>query len=106
MAKRRGHGEGSIYQRKDGRWTGAVDMGWRDGKRHRKTVYGKTRREVAEKVREVQRQIQQGLPVPPERLTVGQWLTAWLQTGLSQSASPNRACRRRLPVITVDLIKS
>lgn len=89
MAKRRGHGEGSIYQRKDGRWAGAVEMGWQDGKRRRKTVYGRTRREVADKVREVQQQIEQGIPIPPERLTVAQWLSRWLQTGLSQSASPN-----------------
>ena len=46
MAKRRGHGEGAIYQRvrEHGRWIGAVDLGWEDGKRKRKTVSGRTRR--------------------------------------------------------------
>lgn len=42
MAKRRGHGEGSIYQRQDGRWAATVDLGWHDGKRKRKAVYAKT----------------------------------------------------------------
>ena len=44
MASRRGHGEGSIYQRKsDNLWVGTVDLGWVDGKRKRKVVYGATR---------------------------------------------------------------
>ncbi len=44
--KRRGHGEGSIYKRNDGRWTATLSLG--DGKR--KSFYGKTRREVKEKL--------------------------------------------------------
>ncbi len=49
MAKRRrGHGEGTIVQRSDGRWMAQIDLGYVDGKRKRKTVYGKTRKEVAE----------------------------------------------------------
>lgn len=48
MAKktRRSHGEGSVYRRSDGRWVAAIDLGWIDGKRRRKTVYGATEREV------------------------------------------------------------
>ena len=34
----RGHGEGTITQRKDGRWQAQISLG--DGKR--KTLYGKT----------------------------------------------------------------
>ena len=50
-AKRRGNNEGSIYQRKDGRWCGAVTVGYKtDGKPVRKTAYGSTRQEVAKKV--------------------------------------------------------
>ena len=47
---RRGQGEGSIYQRKDGRWVAELDLGWEAGKRKRKPIYGKTRREVQEKL--------------------------------------------------------
>ena len=39
---RRRHGEGSIYQRADGRWVGAVGLA--DGTR--KIIYGKTRIDV------------------------------------------------------------
>jgi hypothetical protein len=41
---KRGAREGSIYKRGDGRWVAAVSIG--AGKR--KTVYGETRRDVAE----------------------------------------------------------
>jgi integrase len=48
---RRGNNEGSIYQRKDGRWCGSVTTGHKtNGTPIRKDVYGKTRNEVAQKV--------------------------------------------------------
>lgn len=77
MAKRRGHGEGSIYQRKDGRWAAAVDLGWTDGKRKRKTVYGKTQGEVVAEMRVLQRQQATGT-VPDDRITVAEFLIDFL----------------------------
>jgi hypothetical protein len=44
---RRGHGEGSIYHRSDGRWAASISL---EG-RKRKTLYGKTRKEVQEKLK-------------------------------------------------------
>ncbi len=41
MGSRRGNGEGSICQRSDGRWMARVDLGYVDGKRKRKQIYGK-----------------------------------------------------------------
>jgi len=78
---RRGHGEGSIYQRADGRWTAVVDPGFENGKRKRKQVYGKTQREVREQLTAVLRDKDLGLAVrTDERQTVEQYLTGWLQT--------------------------
>jgi len=48
--RRRGHGEGSIYRRPDGRWAATIDLGWQGGKRRRKFLYGKTRAEVARRL--------------------------------------------------------
>ncbi len=79
MAKRRGHGEGAVYQRADGRWCASVDQGWEGGKRKRKVIYGKTRREVAEKLVVVQRTTQQGLPAQDDQITVGGFLDQWLR---------------------------
>lgn len=80
MGNRRGHGEGSIYQREsDGKWCTSVDLGRMEGKRRRKVIYGRTRKEVAEKLKVVLREQQQGLPVIVERQTVGQFLERWLE---------------------------
>ncbi|MGC9960856.1 MAG: hypothetical protein ABSE47_03005 [Acidimicrobiales bacterium] len=36
---RRPAGDGSVYEAPDGRWRGAVDLGWVDGKRRRVAAY-------------------------------------------------------------------
>jgi hypothetical protein len=46
MTRRRNAGEGSIFQRSDGRWCAQLDLGWEGGKRRRKYVYGATAQEV------------------------------------------------------------
>ncbi len=89
MASRRGHGEGAIYRREsDGLWCTAVHLGYVDGKRRRKVVYGKTRREVAEKLKVVLRDQQQGLPVAVERQTLDQFLTRWLADDVKPTKAP------------------
>src|SRR3954452_10022857 len=86
---KRGHHEGSIYRREsDGRWVASIDLGYVNGKRKRKAIYGKTRREVAEKLTASQRDRQLGLPVAPEQQTVAQFLTHWLETVVRPSVRP------------------
>jgi integrase len=85
---RRGHDEGSIYQREsDGKWVAAVNLGYAsDGKRKRKVFYGDTRKEVAEKLKTALHEHQQGtLPTNTERQTVEQFLTNWLQNTAKQT---------------------
>ncbi len=51
MKTKRGNREGSIYQRSDGRWVGQVALpGDSRATRKRKTVYGRTRADVRQKV--------------------------------------------------------
>ena len=76
---RRGPNEGTIYQRKDGRWTGAVQIGYGGGRRIRKFVFGQTRKEVAEKLEVVLRARRSNLPIPDERQKLGQFLERWLE---------------------------
>jgi integrase len=79
MGKRRGHGEGSIYQREsDGRWVAQLNLGIVGGTRRRQVFYGKTRKEAAEKLRLAQQALDQGLPTTPEKQTVGRFLARWL----------------------------
>ncbi|MGD0076617.1 MAG: hypothetical protein ABSD31_20150 [Candidatus Binataceae bacterium] len=77
--KRRGNHEGAIYQRKDGRWEAKLDLAWQDGRRHRPSVYGRTRAEVADELTKLLRKRQQGLPVRGQRQTVAQYLADWLE---------------------------
>ena len=79
MSTRRGRGEGSITRRADGRWMARVDLGWQDGKRRRKTLYGRTKREVQDKLRETLHRADHGLPPVPEQETVGTFLHRWLE---------------------------
>ena len=50
---RRPNGEGSIYQRKDGLWTGAITITQTDGNFKRKIVYGHSETEVSKKLIEI-----------------------------------------------------
>lgn len=77
--KRRGQGEGSIFRRSDnGLWVGSLDLGWRGG-RIRRSFYGKTRREVQDKVQTAQQSMRQGLEPASERLTVDAYLRDWIE---------------------------
>jgi integrase len=81
MAKRRANREGSIYRRNaDGRWIGAVRMGrGPDGKQIRKYVSAKTRGEVANKLKILQRQIDDGRLPRDGHITLSVLIERWSQ---------------------------
>ena len=83
---RRGHGEGSIYQRKDGRWTASITM---EG-RKRKTFYGKTRKEVQEQLKTALHQQQQGTLATGPQQTVQQYLQSSDQPKNTESQADNK----------------
>ncbi|WP_322769069.1 site-specific integrase [Frankia sp. Cr1] len=77
--RRRSHGEGSLYQREsDGRWVGVVDLGWIDGKRRRRVVYGKTEKEALGKIRELRKAADQGQDLAAKPRTVTEWMNYWM----------------------------
>lgn len=82
---RRGHGEGSIYRRADGRWVGAVSL---EG-RKRKYFYGKTRKEVQEQLNKALRDLQQGIRPPSGRQTLGQFIVTWIEEVAKLTVRPN-----------------
>lgn len=85
---RRANGEGSIYQRKDGRWTGAVYVFNRDGGRQRRQVYGSSRIEVAGKVADLVRLNEQHVPAAPVTITVQEFADSWVQQLASGGLKP------------------
>jgi integrase len=86
---KRGAHEGSIYQRQDGRWAASVHLGYQDGKRQRKTFYGKTRRNVQERMTKALGEVHAGLPVrSDDRETVADYLARWLTVSAAQRVRP------------------
>jgi integrase len=74
---RRGHGEGHIRKRSDrDAWEGQLSLG--DGTL--KSVYGKTRQEVQQKLARMRHDLERGLPLADERQTVKRYLESWLET--------------------------
>ena len=88
--RRRGHGEGAIYQTADGRFRAAVDLGWSDGRRQRRYVSGKTRAEAAKKLRQLQQRTDAGLPTENGRPAT---FETWLNTYLDTIAAPRLRAR-------------
>ena len=88
MPRKRGQNEGSIYRMKDRRWRAAVSIGWKNSKRVRKTFTAQTRTEVAEKLIQALRSRQLGLPIAPEKQTVGQFLCSWLEKHAKSKVRP------------------
>lgn len=89
MAKKRGHGEGSIYRRKDGRWVGEIFLGFdQSGKKKVLRFYGKTREEVQNELIKALRDRQLGVLGEPARQTVGQFLQDWLENSVKGSVRP------------------
>jgi integrase len=78
MVKKRGNGEGSITRRKDGGWMAQYTVYTAEG-RKRKTLYGKTRKEVAEKLTKAMSDRDGGIVYEASKLTVGEYLDRWLR---------------------------
>lgn len=75
-------GAGSIRQRSDGTWEARFVVGTNPatGKLIRKSVYGKTQADVRKKMTEKLQEVDNGIYKEPARMTVAEWLDAWLET--------------------------
>lgn len=92
MAKKRGNGEGSIYQRKeDGKWVGSITLD--SGKR--KVFYGDKRSDVKDKMVAVLHEQHQGTLVTSGPQTVAQFLTDWLENTHKRQIRPRTYERYR-----------
>ncbi len=80
MAKKRGAGEGSIYQRDDGLWVANVTIGCDEaGRRRRRVVYAPTQAEAVEKLAALRTERVEGTLAEPSKLRVGEYLRRWLE---------------------------
>lgn len=88
--KRRAHGEGHIYQRKDGRYEGKVTItiDSETGKQKFKSVYGKSRKEVAEKMAELLSQKREFGFIETKKILFKEWLDRWLNDYMKMTLRP------------------
>ena len=78
--KKNAQGAGTIRKRSDGRWEARFTVGFNPttGKQVQKSIYGKTQKEVREKLTEVTMEVDTGIYVEPSKMTVEQWIEIWL----------------------------
>jgi hypothetical protein len=84
VSKKRGNGEGSITKRKDGRWMARYTVHTVKGPK-RRHVYGKTRKEAADKLARVLSDRVEGIVYDNENMTVGEYLDVWLKNSVRGS---------------------
>ena len=90
MGKRRKKGEGSVRQRKDGRWEGRVVIGYDEkGLPRTKNVLAKTKRECQEKLKQLRETVtgSRTEKVRPE-MPFGEWLDFWYQNYVKPQIRP------------------
>ncbi len=87
---KRSNGEGSIYAwKRDGKpagYKGALSYKDENGETKRYVCYGRTRKEVKDKLDKARDRVEDGAPVKDSKQTVGEWLAYWRATGLAASS--------------------
>ena len=87
---KKGNNEGSIRKRSNGTWEGRYSDGRDDnGKQIQRSVYGKTRKEVSEKLNSVLHRMHTGTYISPSDMNLKDWLLQWLQSYALVSVRPS-----------------
>ena len=97
-AKRRANREGSVWQRRDGRWTGAAYVLTTAGTFKRTYVYGGTRDEAHAKLVRLQESSARGIPLPDHPWKVGEYLDYWLANVARPAVRPTTYAKYELIV--------
>ena len=80
---------GKKYEYWEARYTDGVDLG--TGKQRRRSITGKTQKEVMQKLTAATAAIDSGTYIQPSKQTLGQWLDVWEKTYLSGVKPRTRA---------------
>jgi integrase len=97
VSKKRGNGEGSIHRRKGGGWCAQYTVYTANG-RKRKTLYGKTRQEVAAKLTTGLSDREDGVIFDAKNLTIGEYLDRWLKDSVERNVGPRTLSNYQLQV--------
>lgn len=82
---KRGHNEGSIYQRGDGRWVATVSLKDSSGRTRRVSRYAKTRTAARDALRDMQRKSEDGIQLAQKASTLATFLEQWLASSVRAS---------------------
>ena len=77
---KRANGEGNIRKRKNGTWEAryTVDNA-KTGKSERRSLYGKSQEEVRKKLNAIVNDIDNGVYIAPDDITISQWFDIWIK---------------------------
>lgn len=79
--KKRPYGDGSVYQRSDGRWESIIHyIDPETGEKKKKSFYGKGPKEVLGKKKAFEEELKSGISPTTAKTTLNQWLDKWLET--------------------------
>jgi integrase len=86
--RRRGQGEGHIRKRADGRYEAILSDGTKNGRRVRRSLFGRTRAEAAEKLAAALERKRRGQPTTASKQTVADFLDGWLADTAAAKVRP------------------
>ena len=88
--KRGANGGGTIRQRADGTWEARITLGTNPGtgKPMRKSFYGKTQKEVRQRMTEALNALDKGTYQATSKTTVSAWMNEWLETFCANKLKP------------------
>ena len=98
MSRRNSNGEGSVYQRQDGRWEAALYVTTPSAARRRLRIYGASRQEAHDKLLAAKVREQQGIPTPDRTWKLGDYLDYWLREVVKPNRRPTTYARYELAV--------
>ncbi|MCT7369481.1 hypothetical protein A7R75_10775 [Mycolicibacterium llatzerense] len=75
---RRTRGDGSFFQRGDGKWMGRVELPAKDGKRRYKWVSSTDRGVALKKLKQLRKDVDEGRVAVSTSTSVEKWMTHWL----------------------------
>jgi integrase len=89
--KTRGQGEGSLFKDSRGLWNGVIELPSRDGKRRRKTIRSTDKDVVMQRMRKLQRELEENGDLHTADMTVGAWFSYWYTRIVVQEVRPKTA---------------
>jgi integrase len=85
MSTRTANGTGNIRKRPNGTWEARLSYTDSDGTLKRVSVYGKTQREVRDKMKAARDRVDNGAPATDDKMALAAWMARWRETTLAAS---------------------